>query len=234
MVMSFRPVIAPAIAELRPDFRLLSVVARDLVNREDDAEAGAFLADACSRLDEATWAADHLAAWQETYKAFGAKPQRTPCSAEALRKRVAKDGRVPSANAVVDIYNAVSLRFAVPVGGENLAAYIGMPHLVRATGAEAFDTAKDGIPIQELVDAGEVIWQDELGATCRRWNWRQGRRTRIEPDSRDIWFVLEALGSMPDAALEEASEVLIRQLRRLSPGATFEIEVIRAVTGQGA
>ena len=228
MSISFKPVIAPAVAELRPDFRLLSVVAQNLANREDDAEAGAFLADACSRLDEASWAADHLAAWQETYKAFGAKPQRTPCSAEALRKRAAKDGRLPSANAVVDIYNAVSLRFAVPVGGENLAAYAGAPHLVRATGTEPFDTAKDGLPVQERVDAGEVIWRDDLGATCRRWNWRQGRRTRIEPDSRDIWFVLEALGPMPDAALEEAGEDLIRQLQRLSPDATFETETIRA------
>jgi DNA/RNA-binding domain of Phe-tRNA-synthetase-like protein len=231
MSISFKPVIAPAVARLRPDFRLLSVVARNLVNREEDAEASTFLADACSHLDDASWAADHLAAWQETYKAFGAKPQRTPCSAEALRKRVAKDGCLPSANAVVNIYNAVSLRFAVPVGGENLAAYAGAPHLVRATGDEPFDTAKDGIPVQEQVDAGEVIWRDDLGATCRRWNWRQGRRTRIEPDSRDIWFVLEALGPMPDAALEEAGKVLTRQLQRLSPDATFETETIRAVAG---
>jgi DNA/RNA-binding domain of Phe-tRNA-synthetase-like protein len=231
MTTLFKPVIAPEVAELRPDFRLLSIVARNLVNREEDAGSAAFLDDACNRLGEAPWAADHLSAWQETYKAFGAKPQRTPCSAEALRKRVAKDGRLPSANAIVDIYNAVSLRFAVPVGGENLAAYVGAPHLVRATGAEAFDTAKDGIPVQEQVDAGEVIWKDDLGATCRRWNWRQGRRTRIEADSRDIWFVLEALGPMPDAALAEAGDVLIRQLKRLSPEAAFETETIRAATG---
>ncbi|MDY0881499.1 B3/4 domain-containing protein [Dongia soli] len=231
MTTSFRPVIAPEVSELRPDFRLLSVVARNLVNRDEDGDAAAFLTDACSRLDEAPWAASHLAAWQETYKAFGAKPQRTPCSAEALRKRVAKEGRLPPANAVVDIYNAVSLRFAVPVGGENLAAYVGAPRLARATGVEPFDTAKDGIPVQELVDAGEVIWKDDLGATCRRWNWRQGRRTRIDVDSRDIWFVLEALGPMPDTALEEAGEVLVRELKRLSPGATFETETIRAVAG---
>jgi DNA/RNA-binding domain of Phe-tRNA-synthetase-like protein len=230
MTISFKPVIAPAVAELRPDFRLLSIIARDVVNRESDPETTAYLDEACGRLDDAAWTADHLAAWQDCYRAFGAKPQRTPCSAEALRKRVIKHGRLPSANAVVDIYNAVSLRFAVPVGGENMAAYRGTPQLIRATGTEPFDTAKDGLPVQELVDAGEVIWKDDLGATCRRWNWRQGRRTRIEPDSRDIWFVLEALGPMPDAALAEAGEALTRQLKRLSPGASFETDMSRATS----
>lgn len=33
---------------------------------------------------------------------------------------------------VVDLYNAVSIRYAVPVGGENFAAYAGMPQLVVA------------------------------------------------------------------------------------------------------
>jgi DNA/RNA-binding domain of Phe-tRNA-synthetase-like protein len=51
---------------------------------------------------------------------FGAKPQRTPCSAEALRKRVLKDGSMPAIDPIVDLYNAISLRYAIPVGGENL------------------------------------------------------------------------------------------------------------------
>lgn len=52
----------------------------------------------------------------EVFKAFGAKPKRTPCSASALRKRVMRDGSLPPLDPVVDIYNAISIRYAIPVG----------------------------------------------------------------------------------------------------------------------
>lgn len=37
---------------------------------------------------------------------------------------------MPALDPIVDLYNAVSLRYAVPVGGENIAAYQGLPRLV--------------------------------------------------------------------------------------------------------
>lgn len=74
--------------------------------------------------------------WAQAYQQFGAKPNRTPCSAQALRKRVLKDGSLPAINPVVDLYNAVSLRYAIPVGGENYDAYSGQPFLTIAEGTE--------------------------------------------------------------------------------------------------
>ena len=96
----------------------------------------AVLAQACQQMlnDDVPWAENHLAAWDEVFKAFGAKPKRTPCSASALRKRVMRDGSLPPLDPVVDIYNAISIRYAIPVGGENLAAYSGAPRLTLADG----------------------------------------------------------------------------------------------------
>jgi DNA/RNA-binding domain of Phe-tRNA-synthetase-like protein len=74
----------------------------------------------------------HLAAWADVFQKFGAKPKRTPCSADALRKRVLRDGTMPALDPIVDLYNAVSLRYAVPVGGENISAYQGSPRLAVA------------------------------------------------------------------------------------------------------
>ena len=152
--------------------------------------------------DDFPWAEAHLAAWDAAFKAFGAKPKRTPCSASALRKRVLKEGTLPSLDPVVDIYNAVSIRYAIPVGGENLAAYTGAPRLTLADGSEPFDTIKEGQPDVEYPDAGEVIWRDDVGVTCRRWNWRQGVRTRLDSQAQTMWFILESLPAMPLAALE--------------------------------
>jgi DNA/RNA-binding domain of Phe-tRNA-synthetase-like protein len=153
--------------------------------------------------------------------AFGAKPQRTPCSAEALRRRLDRDGSLQRINVVVDAYNRISVEFALPIGGENLTAYAGVPRLVRAAGGERFESMRDGQPHVESVDGGEVVWRDALGVTCRRWNWRQSARTRLEIDTSDMWFVLERLDPMPLAALEEAGEKLAQALRRLSPDAVI-------------
>jgi DNA/RNA-binding domain of Phe-tRNA-synthetase-like protein len=73
--------------------------------------------------DDVPWADAHLSDWDEVFKAFGAKPKRTPCSASALRKRVLKDGSLPSLDPVVDIYNAVSIRYAIPVGGKSRGVF---------------------------------------------------------------------------------------------------------------
>ncbi|HCN46571.1 MAG TPA: hypothetical protein DIT18_13705, partial [Pseudomonas sp.] len=157
------------------------------------------------------------------FRRFGAKPQRAPCSAEALRKRFQRDGRLPGIDPVVDLYNAISLEYAIPVGGENLAQYQGAPRLVIAEGSEAFDTLKDGAPYSESPEPGEVVWRDDLGVTCRRWNWRQGVRTRLDEHAQQMWFVLESLPQMPLQALQEAGERLSDGLRAMMPGARVEM-----------
>ena len=212
--MDFSPRIAPEIFALRPDFMALSIVVEGASNTASTAFSRAQLASAAGSLGSVPWAEAHLNAWREAYRGFGAKPQRTPCSAEALRKRSERDGTVPAANAVVDLYNAISLRFAIPVGGEDASSYVGSPQLVRATGAESFDTMADGQPKLETVEAGEVVWRDNLGATCRRWNWRQGTRTRITEASTSLWFVLERLEPMPTEALLTAGKELVEALQQ--------------------
>ncbi|GAB3862467.1 B3/B4 domain-containing protein [Dactylosporangium cerinum] len=141
------------------------------------------------------------------YRAFGAKPQRTPCSAEALRKRAAR-GDVPVVDRLVDAYNAVSIRFAVPIGGEDRLLLTGTERLVRAVGDEPFDTVKEGAPVVETPEPGEVIWRDDLGVTCRRWNWRQGRRTAITAATTSAVFLLEGLDTDLTPAATMLAELL--------------------------
>jgi DNA/RNA-binding domain of Phe-tRNA-synthetase-like protein len=210
------PVIATEIYALRPDFSALSILVTGARNGASDPVDAEQLRLA-TRTQEPEWAEAHLEAWRDAYRAFGAKPQRTPCSVEALRKRAQRDGILPPVNAVVDLYNAISLRYALPIGGEDADAYVGMPRLVVAQGGETFDTAQHGEPKIEVIDPGEVIWRDDHGATCRRWNWRQGVRTRITDESTAMWFILERLDPMPIPALLQAGDDLIAGLKRLSP-----------------
>ncbi len=221
----FIPRIDPAIWRLRPDFVALSLVVTHGANGPSPDWARERLATACAGIPASPdWESTHLAAWQEAYRAFGAKPQRTPSSAEALRKRGAS---LPSINAVVDLYNALSIANAVPVGGEDIDAYVGLPFLTLATGDEPFATTKDGAPAIEHPEPGEVVWRDDKGITCRRWNWRQGPRTRITEATRNMWFILERLEPMPIEMLVKSGEELARDLKRLAPDAVIASQLLQ-------
>lgn len=230
--MPLFPLIAPEIFAQWPDFTALSLSVTGARNGPSDPASAALMAQAIANLD-APWAEAHLDAWRDAYRTFGAKPSRFPCSAEALRKRAIREGALRPTNAVVDLYNAVSLRFAVPVGGEDAQAYQGTPRLLRATGAEPFETMAEGAPKTELADAGEVIWADDAGVTCRRWNWRQGPRTQLTEATTDMWFVLERLAPMPIAALLQAGRDLIDGLRRLSPDLQVSVQQIDMANPKG-
>ena len=221
------PSIDPRLASIAPGFRAMSIMVEAAPILHPDV-APAALARACQQVlnDDVAWASAHLTAWDDVFIAFGAKPKRTPCSANALRKRVLKEGELPSLDPIVDIYNAISVRYAIPVGGENFAAYSGVPRLTIADGSEPFDTLKEGQPIVEYPDSGEVIWRDDIGVTCRRWNWRQGVRTRLDSQAKTMWFILESLPTMPYEALEAAGEELINHLQQLMPGAVAHSEII--------
>jgi DNA/RNA-binding domain of Phe-tRNA-synthetase-like protein len=222
---SFDPAIARAIWDLRPDFVALSILVRAGRNLpspdgEPPIDAEASSSPTCE------WREAHLEAWRSAYRAFGAKPQRTPCSAEALLRRVQHEGTLPRINAIVDLYNALSVRYAVPIGGEDVAAYVGPPRLVRAAGDETFHTMRDGRPSTETVEPGEVIWRDDVGVTCRRWNWRQCPRTQLTVGTTDMWFVLERLEPMPLSGLHVAGDALVRTLRQLAPDAVITTSVM--------
>ncbi|HDR2276765.1 TPA: B3/4 domain-containing protein [Enterobacter ludwigii] len=221
------PSIDPRLTGIASGFRALSILVEAAPITQPDV-ASAALAQACQQVltDDVAWAEAHLSAWDDVFRAFGAKPKRTPCSASALRKRVLKEGALPPLDPVVDIYNAISIRYAIPVGGENLAAYAGAPRLTLAEGNEPFDTLKEGQSVIEYPDAGEVIWRDDIGVTCRRWNWRQGVRTRLDSQAQHMWFILESLPSMPLSALQEAGDELVSNLQRLMPGSTAHLQLI--------
>jgi len=221
---------------LRPDYRVLLVAVDGIEPAPGDelsrrvllaAEESARAAVAEQRPVEEL---PHVASWRAAYRAFGAKPQRTRNSAEALLRRAASSG-LPRVNRLTDIYNAVSVIHQVPLGGEDLARYVGAPLLRRATGGEPFETTASGSPVVEHPDPGEVVWCDEAGVTCRRWNWRQTTRTQLTDHTTSALFILDALDPVTGPALEAVADDLVGHLARL--GADVRV-ARRTITGPGA
>ncbi|MHA7154910.1 B3/B4 domain-containing protein [Arthrobacter sp. TMN-50] len=168
----------------------------------------------------------HVAAWRDAYRGFGAKPQRTRNSLEGLLRRAVAG--LPRVNRLTDLYNAISVLHQVPLGGEDLAGYIGAPRLIRAIGDEPFDTAAGGTEMVEHPEPGEVVWCDDAGVTCRRWNWRQGRRTQLGDNTTTALFILDALEPMTDDALQRGANALALHLKQLGPDIKIASRLLRA------
>ncbi|MEV0621212.1 phenylalanine--tRNA ligase beta subunit-related protein [Nonomuraea sp. NPDC050404] len=192
-----------SVLALRPDFAVLIMTAHGLTNGPTDDRSRAWL-EAASATEVQTGKID---AWKEAYRAFGAKPQRTRPSVDALTRRMP----LPEINRVVDAYNSISVKHMLPIGGEDLDHYSGPARLVRAGGDEASEEAL-GQP-----ESGEVIWRDDIGVTCRRWNWRQVVRTRLTEETTNAIFLLERLEPMSLEELKQAGEELADLLSELSP-----------------
>ncbi|HSK96478.1 MAG TPA: phenylalanine--tRNA ligase beta subunit-related protein [Euzebyales bacterium] len=224
-------VVDPAIFQRWPGYRAGIVHAAQVRNEPSDDHSRRLLAAAqrCrARLGERPITADaHIAAWRDAYRDFGAKPSRYRSSAEALARRALGAG-LPAVNAVVDLYNAVSVAHLIPLGGEDLAGVRGAVRLRTAGAGEPFETREEGAPAVVGVDAGEVVWADDAGVTCRRWNWRQCTRTELTAGTTDAYFVFDALPPCDDAALAAAMDELVAGLHERSPGAAIDTMVLRA------
>ena len=209
-----------AVFALRPDYRAMLLAVDGLVPGPSDQASEALLraAEAAARealRDRPVEELPHVVAWREAYRAFGAKPQRTRNSLEALLRRTASG--LPRVNRLTDLYNAVSVLHQLPLGGEDLTRYTGSPQLLRAAGTEPFDTVAGGAEMREHPDAGEVVWCDDAGVTCRRWNWRQAHRTQLREDTTAALFILDALDPMTDEALAAAADDLVGEVSKLGP-----------------
>ena len=220
-----------AVLALRPDYRALLVAVTGVRGGPTDDASDAALRRAeesvRARLDGAPpESLPEIAAWREAFLAFGVKPRAARSSVEALVRRI--DAGLPRINRLTDLYNAVSFEHLVPVGGEDLTAYAGPPRLVRAHGDEPFDTVADGEPVVVTADPGEVVWRDDLGVTCRRWNWRQCVRTRLGDTTSDVLLIVDGLDPLSTDALLAAGDALVEALTTGSPDAVATTRLLGA------
>jgi DNA/RNA-binding domain of Phe-tRNA-synthetase-like protein len=223
--------VSPEISERYPDYRALVVYAAYLRNGPSDERSRALLRDAERQARERFAGAPpqehpHIAAWRAAYGGFGAKPSRFRSSVEALVRRALSD-ELPPINRLVDLYNAVSVAHVLPLGGEDRDQLSGDDVLRFAGGEEPFVTYENGELATTTPEPGEVVWADDSGVTCRRWNWRQCARTALTEKTERAFFVLDALGPCGDPELEAAGEALRKGLRALSPGCSIETALLR-------
>ena len=227
--MRYRLKVDPRIEERFPGYAVTVVYASKLQNTVSDEASLQSLreAEAHARAEFSSLRPSdhpHIAAWREAYQGFGLKPSKFLCSAEALISRVLKGAELPAINALVDRYNAVSVRRVVPVGGEDWDRLASDLILTFADGNEPFEVMSQGQLVTDHPMPNEVVWKDAAGVTCRAWNWRQCLRTRLTEATQNAYFVLERLEPYPLEHLRAAVEELETHLRETSPSVLIERE----------
>ncbi len=192
------------IFEAYPTFRRGIVIATNMDNRGPSQELEDLLNKTIAQAAQQPIdlkADPRITVWTEAHRQFGSNPNKFPPAHCALLKRVQKQGaRIPFINKIVAIMNINSIRDATPVGGDDILRADGSLELRYADGNEHFTPLGNPDTTDQPVTE-EVIYvvPESREVMCRRWNWRNGHKTRIAEDTRAIVMNIDALGENSEA-----------------------------------
>lgn len=145
--------------------------------------------------------------WREAFQKFKTK-KGARSSIEALLKRVHNGNHIGTINPLVDIYNSISLRYALPCGGEDMDKFAGDIRLTKAVGNEEFiplGTDENAPPYE-----GEIVYKDDIGAICRCLNWREAVRTMLTESTNNALLCIELTDEKRLAEFESALKDLAK------------------------
>ncbi|SNS91238.1 B3/B4 domain-containing protein (DNA/RNA-binding domain of Phe-tRNA-synthetase) [Anaerovirgula multivorans] len=148
--------------------------------------------------------------WREAFQKFKTK-KGARSSIEALLKRVHNGNHLGPINPLVDIYNCISLRYALPCGGEDIDTFVGDIRLTKAVGNESFVTL--GADKSEPPYEGEIVYKDNEGAICRCWNWRESVRTMLTESTKNAFLCIELIDEKRTEEFENALKDLAKTVQ---------------------
>lgn len=197
------------------------IVARGVDNTGEDKEIAGFLRSVEEKVKsemvvEGIPTHLHIAPWRAAYEKFGAKPKDFRCSAEALARMVLNGRELRHINKLVDIYNYISLKYVLTLGGEDIDQMKGDLVLGYADGTEQFTPL--GSKENDSPLPGEVVYKDEIGVICRRWNWREADRTKLTEETESSILVVEGLPPIENETIEKAINELSELVKKYCGG----------------
>jgi len=202
--------------DILPDLTIGMVVARDVDNTRPSKETDDLLAQAVEEMKRGfigDKAQEHprIKPWRTAFSKLGISGSKFPSSIESMARRVLKGDPFPKINPLVDLYNSVSLRFLVPMGGHDLDTIEGNIHLRFAEGGEPFTPLGSGETV--VVPKGELVYRDDREVLTRNWVWRQCEKDKATEKTKNIFIPIDVLGEVGRARADE----IILELSALIP-----------------
>ncbi len=153
-----------------------------------------------------------IQAWRRAFSRMGLKPTQYRCASEALLRRFRKDGALPQLHPLVDLCNAISLAFGVPVAALDVSQIAGYIEVRYATGDERYQAFSGEM---EHPDAGEVIFADAIGqAHARRWTNRQSALSAVRDSTASVLIVAEAMHAAAPTDVERLVATIADELEK--------------------
>ena len=213
--------------ELFPESKIGVVLIKNMDNTKNIEELKSMLSvaneEAKKFITNETFSENHVVkVYREAYQKFKTK-KGARCSIEALLKRVEKESYVTNINPMVDIYNIASLKYGLPAGAEDVDTFVGDLKLTITSGNDEFYLINEDENSPTL--EGELCYKDECGAVCRCFNWRDGKRTMIKDETKNVFFVMELIDLSMEDNLYNALN-LIKDLTIKYLGSSSEIFVL--------
>lgn len=182
-----------AIWDAFPELRAGALHAEGIdANADVEAAIAAFSAIAEARLAKTQEGEfPEIQAWRRGFSRMGLKPTQYRCASEALLRRFRQEHALPRLHPLIDLCNAISLAFAIPMAVFDSEKIAGDLQVRRATGHETYLTFGGE---SECPETNEVIFADgEERAHARRWTNRQSGFSAVRETTRSVLIVAEAL-----------------------------------------
>jgi len=216
--------IAAELFSILPDLTIGVIVASGVDNRRSYKEIDELLSEAIERLRRdfvVDKAQDHprIKPWRAAFSKMGISGSKFPSSIESMARRVLKGDPFPKINSLVDLYNSVSLKYLVPMGGHDLDTLAGDIYLRFAEGWEPFTPMGGGEAA--VVPKGEVVYRDDREVLTRNWVWRQCEKDKATERTRNIFIPIDVLGEVGRERAHEIIEDLSQLIPRFLGGTVF-------------
>ncbi|MEW1653814.1 phenylalanine--tRNA ligase beta subunit-related protein [Streptomyces sp. NPDC093707] len=206
---------APGVWARFPTLVSLAACAHGVVSSVDvSAKVAAYHEVALSRLEKGTESdLPSIRSWRRAFSQMGLRPTQYRCAAEALLRRLRKEGSLPSLHPLIDLCNALSAAFAIPVAVLDLAGVKGDLTVRPGDGTEVYATFDGRLEHPEPV---EIVFADSAGtAHSRRWCNRQGAASAVRQDTSEVLVVAEALHPEATADITSLRDALSSDLGEL-------------------
>ncbi|MGH2516983.1 MAG: B3/B4 domain-containing protein [Ktedonobacterales bacterium] len=209
--------IAPEVFERLPNLRIAAAVTTGLDNQVERSTVRAYWGEAwrSAAADSAQYGNAQsqplVKPWRDAFQRMGVSGKQFPSSVEALLRRALKGGEPFTINALVDWYNAVSLRHYVPAGGFDLAELSAPLELRLSRAGDTFMALDDAEALE--VPPGEVSYATGATILTRHIVWRQAKTALITPQTRDVILVSEVLAELGADASAAVADAFARGLR---------------------
>lgn len=191
--------INPAIFEQQPDLKIGAIVIKGMNNTKRVSAVESLLRGISAQRakylkDQDIFEHPMVTVWNNAYGKFGINPKKYLPSIAALLKRIKSGKEIPHINVLVDLYNYFSLKYLLPIGGEDLDWLCGDLNLDFTKGGEPFRPI-NSIDV-EITKEGEIAYIDNGGITCRYWNHKECERTKFTAKTVNAVLLIEDLSKM--------------------------------------